>query len=139
MTQQTYKKPLPVVHPDNEPYWTALKAHELRMQRCTDCNTLRYPVSPVCWKCLSEGVEWEQLSGRGTLGTWIVVEQVTGNPAWSEDVPFIVALVNLEEGPRLTTNIVGIEPDQLAYGMPLEIVFDDVTAEITLAKFKPAA
>ena len=134
----TYKRPLPVIHPDNAPYWAALKNHELRMQRCKDCNTLRYPVSPVCYNCLSENCEWEQLSGKGTLGTWIVVETATGNPAWQEVVPYVVALVNLAEGPRITTNIVDIEPDKLKYGMPLEIVYDDVTPQVTLAKFRPA-
>jgi len=132
-----YKKPLPVIHPDNEPYWTALKNHEIRMQRCTDCNTLRYPVSPVCHKCLSEGVTWEQLSGKGTLRSWIVVEAATGNPAWSEDIPYVVALVDLAEGPRLTTNIVECDPYALEYGQPVEIVYADVTPEVTLAKFKP--
>ncbi len=136
---ETYSKPLPVIHPDNEPYWTALKNHELRLQRCTDCGTLRYPVSPVCHNCLSEAADWEQLSGKGTLRSWIVVEAATGNPAWSEDVPYVVALVDLDEGPRLTTNIVEIDPDALEYGQPLEIVFDDVTAEVTLAKFRPAS
>jgi uncharacterized OB-fold protein len=134
-----YKKPLPVIHPDNAPYWAALKEHELRMQRCSDCGTLRYPVSPVCYKCLSERCEWEKLSGKGVLRSWIVVEAATGNPAWSEDVPYVVALVDLTEGPRLTTNIVGIDADKLKYGMPLEIVYADVTPEVTLAKFRPAS
>ncbi|MEI7925962.1 MAG: OB-fold domain-containing protein [Chloroflexota bacterium] len=135
----SYKKPLPVIHPDNAPYWAALKNHELRLQRCTDCNTLRYPVSPVCWKCLSEAADWEKLSGKGTLRSWIVVEAATGNPAWSEDIPYVVALVDLAEGPRLTTNVVETDPYSLTYGMPLEIVFADVTDEVTLAKFKPAS
>ena len=109
------------------------------MQRCQDCGILRYPVSPVCHGCLSGRAEWEQLSGNGTLGTWIVVEQATGNPAWQDEVPYVVALVNLKEGPRLTTNIVSIDPGELKYGMPLEIAFDDVTPEVTLAKFRPAS
>ena len=136
-----YKQPLPVVHPDNAGFWAALKDHELRLQRCTQCRTLRYPVSPVCHECLSYEHEWERLSGRGTLGSWIVVEQATGNPTWQEVVPYVVALVNLEEGPRITSNIVGLDYtqyDQLAYGMPLTVVFDDVTPEITLPKFRPA-
>ena len=136
-----YKQPLPVVHPDNAGFWAALKNHELRLQRCTACQTLRYPVSPVCHNCLSYEHEWELLSGRGTLGSWIIVEQATGNPAWQEVVPYVVALVNLEEGPRITSNVVGLEHaqfDQLKYGMPLTIVFDDVTPEITLPKFRPA-
>ena len=79
------------------------------------------------------------MSGRAALGTWIVVERATGNAAWQEVAPYVVALVNLDEGPRLTTNIVGIDPEDLHYGMRLEIVFDDVTPEITLAKFRPAS
>ena len=136
-TEKKYKLPLPVVHPDNEPYWTALKNHEIKMQRCNDCNTLRYPVSPVCHKCLSEAATWEKLSGKGTLRSWIVVEAATGNPAWSEDIPYVVALVDLAEGTRLTTNIVETDPYKLEYGQPVEIVYDDVTPEVTLAKFKP--
>ncbi len=134
-----YHKPLPIIHPDNEPYWAALKNHELRLQRCTDCSTLRYPVSPVCHKCLSEAHDWELLTGKGTLRSWIVVEAATGNPAWSEDIPYVVALVDLDEGPRLTTNVVQTDPYSLEYGQLLEIVFDDVTPEVTLAKFKPAS
>ena len=133
-----YKQPLPVVHPDNAGFWAALKSHELRLQRCRDCKTLRYPVSPVCYNCLSYEADWERLSGKATLGSWIVVEQATGNPAWQEVVPYVVALVNLAEGPRLTTNIIGIDADKLKYGTPLEIVYHDVTPEITLAKFRPA-
>ena len=136
-----YKLPLPVVHPDNAGFWAALKEHELRLQRCTDCNTLRYPVSPVCHACLSYEAEWTRLSGKGTLGSWIIVEQATGNPAWQAAVPYVVALVNLAEGPRMTCNVVGLEYeqyDQWKYGMPLEVVFDDVTPEITLPKFRPA-
>lgn len=140
-TEKKYKLPLPVVHPDNEPYWSAIKKHEYRLQRCADCNTLRFPVSPVCHNCLSYEANWELMSGRGTLGSWIIVEQATGNTAWQEVVPYVVALVNLEEGPRITSNIIGLEPeqfDQLKYAMPLTIVYDDVTPEITLHKFKPA-
>ncbi len=137
--QAAYALPLPVVHPDNAPYWAALREHELRLQRCEDCAVLRFPVSPVCYSCLSDRAEWEPMSGRAALGTWIVVERATGNAAWQEVAPYVVALVNLDEGPRLTTNIVGIDPEDLHYGMRLEIVFDDVTPEITLAKFRPAS
>ena len=136
----TYKKPLPAIHPENAPYWAALKEHELRLQRCRQCATLRYPASPVCYGCMSTAEPaWEQLSGKGTLGAWIVVERATGNPAWSEEVPYVVAYVDLDEGPRLPTNIVGVDPYALKTGMRVEVVFDDVTPEVTLAKFQPAS
>ena len=67
------------------------------------------------------------------------MEAATGNPAWSEDIPYVVALVDLAEGPRLTTNVVQTDPYSLVYGQPLEIVFDEVTSEVTLAKFRPAS
>ena len=136
----TYKKALPLIHPANEPYWTSLKAHELRLQRCNECNTLRYPVSPVCYQCMSTAEPtWETLSGKATLTSWIVVERATGDAAWSEDVPYVVAYVDLDEGPRLTTNIVETELYALKTGMRMEVVFDDVTPEVTLAKFRPIA
>ena len=134
-----YAKQLPLIHPENEPYWASLRAHELRMQRCSDCGTLRYPISPVCYSCFSDHAEWDLLSGRGTLGSWIIIERATGNPVWSEDVPYIVAQVELEEGTRLTTNIVEAGASALRVGMPVEIVFDDVTPEVTLAKFRPTS
>jgi uncharacterized OB-fold protein len=135
-----YQKQLPVIHPANAGYWAALKNHELRLQRCNECGTLRYPASPVCYQCMSTAeATWEKLSGRGTLTSWIVVERATGNPAWSEDVPYVVAYVDLDEGPRLTTNIVEADPYALAAGMRVEVVFDDVTPEVTLAKFRPAS
>ena len=133
-----YHKQLPVIHPANAPYWEALKRHELRLQRCNECSTLRFPVSPVCYACMSTAEPtWELLSGKGTLTSWIVVERATGNPAWSEDVPYVVACVDLDEGPRLTTNIVEADPFGLTSHMRVEVVFDDVTPEVTLAKFRP--
>jgi uncharacterized OB-fold protein len=139
-TPGAYKKQLPMIHPANAPYWAALKNHELRMQRCKECGTLRYPVSPVCYQCMSTNEpDWELLSGKGTLTSWIVVERATGNPAWSEDVPYVVAYVDLDEGPRLTTNIVETDPFALTAGLRVEVVFDDVTPEVTLAKFRPIA
>ena len=139
MTQvPQYRKPLPVIHPESEPFWTALKERQFKLQRCLDCGTLRYPIGPVCYKCFSGSGEWTAVSGRATLVSWIVVEQATGNNAWQEDVPYVVAFVKLAEGPQMTTNIVECDPFGLEVGIPLEIVFDDVTPEVTLPKFRPA-
>ena len=78
-----YDKPLPVIHPDNKPYWDSIKAHGVKMQKCLDCGTIRYPVSPVCYKCFSRKHEWTKLSGKGIVGAWIVVGSATGNPVWA--------------------------------------------------------
>ena len=140
-TQRTekYDKPLPIIHPDSKPYWDSLKAHEMKMQKCLDCGTVRYPVSPVCYKCFSGRYEWTKLSGRGKVSAWIVVVRATRNAAWDKDVPYNVALVDLDEGPRLTTNIVQVKNEEIYKGMVVEVVYDDVTPEVTLAKFKPVA
>ena len=136
---QGYDKPLPVVHPDNQPYWDSLKAHHIKMQKCLDCGTLRYPVSPVCYKCFSWKHEWADVKGTGKLSAWLIVHQTRGDHAWPADVPFNVALVDLDDGPRLTTNIVDAAPEDLHPGMPVELVYVDVTPEVTLARFKPVS
>ncbi len=135
---ETYRLPLPIVHPENEGYWSSLRRHQISLQRCSDCGTIRYPVSPVCHQCFGERYRWRPLSGDGRLTSWVIVERATGNPAWSEVVPYAVGQVDLAEGPRLITNIINAEFDSLYQGMPVEIVYDDVTPEITLAKFQPA-
>ena len=137
-TTEKYDKPLPIIHPENKPYWDSLKAHQIKMQKCLDCGTIRFPVSPVCYKCFSGKSEWTPLSGKGKVSAWVIIVQATGNPAWQKDVPFNVALVDLAEGPRLTTNIVQVKNEDIYKGMPVEINYDDVTPEVTLAKFKPA-
>ena len=137
-TTQKYERPLPVIHPDNKPYWDSLKGHQIKMQKC-ECGTIRFPVSPVCYKCFSGKYEWVPLSGKGKVSAWVIIVQATGNPAWQKDCPFNVALVDLQEGPRLTTNVVQVKNEDIYKGMPVEISYDDVTPEVTLAKFKPSA
>ena len=130
-------KPLPRVTADNRPFWEATKRHELRLQRCGDCGRFRYPPAPVCPGCLSERAEWTRVSGRGTITTFIVMHKVYF-PSFAADVPYNVVQVELEEGPRLTANLVDVPNDQIRVGMPVEAVFDDVTPEITLPRFRRA-
>lgn len=132
-------KPLPVPTPEAMPFWEGLKNHELRLQRCIDCGgkAYFYPRS-FCPTCFSEKVEWFTASGRGKLHTYQIVHR--GHPAFAPDAPYVLAVVELDEGPRMMTNIVGVEPkpENLPIDMPLEIVYDDVNDQITLAKFRPA-
>lgn len=130
-------KPLPRVTADNRPFWEATKRHELRLQRCAECGRFRYPPAPVCPGCLSESAEWTRVSGRGTITTFIVMHKVYF-PSFAADVPYNVVQVQLEEGPRLTANLVDVPNDQIRVGMPVEAVFDDVTPEITLPRFRRA-
>ena len=132
-----YLKPLPPITNLNRPYWDGLREHQLRMQQCSDCRLIWYPPAPVCPGCWGTLIEWVPLSGRGTVNSWVVFHQAYLK-GYDGEVPFNVAEVTLEEGPRLMTNLVGVANDEIEMGMPVEIVFDAVTDEVTLAKFKPA-
>jgi uncharacterized OB-fold protein len=130
------EKPLPRPTEDTAPYWEAACRGELRMQRCGDCGHVRFPPALLCARCLSEKHEWVQLSGRGTVFSWIVVHQ-SQHPAFNADTPYNVTIVELEEGPRLHTNLIDCPNDQIRVGMPVEVVFDKVSDEVTLPKFRP--
>jgi uncharacterized protein len=136
-TMAPYLKPLPTITPLNQPYWDALKRHELIMQRCDGCAKVWYPPSPLCPRCWSRKFPWTPLSGRGHVSSWVVFHQ-SYFKGFEGEIPYNVAEVELEEGPRLTTNLVGVANDAIHAGMAVEIVYDDVTAELTLAKFRPA-
>lgn len=132
-----YLKPLPPLTNLNRPYWDGLRERQLRMQQCSGCRLIWYPPSPLCPNCWSTQIEWVPLSGRGTVNSWVVFHQAYLK-GFDGEVPFNVAEVTLAEGPRLMTNLVGVANDEIEIGMPVEIVFDPVTDEITLAKFQPA-
>jgi uncharacterized OB-fold protein len=130
------EKPLPAITEDGAPYWEGCRAGELRAQRCAGCGRLRWPPSVVCPHCLGEEAAWVALSGRGTVYSFIVVHRPQ-HPAFFADAPYNVAIVELEEGPRLHTNVVECAPEALRVGMPVEVVFERVNDEVTLPKFRP--
>jgi uncharacterized OB-fold protein len=133
---KSYRKPLPRIDEESRGYWEALARHELYFQRCRDCGTSRLYPRTVCPACLSSATEWVRASGRGTIYTFTVTHQNQA-PGFREELPYVLAIVELEEGVRLMTNVVGCAPDAVRTGMPVEVVFEDVTPEITLAKFRP--
>jgi len=110
----------------------------LRVQRCGACGHLRFPPSNICPKCLAEPSEWVRLSGRGTIYSFIVIHRPQ-HPAFQEDAPYNVAIVELEEGIRLHGNVVECRNEELAVGLPVEVVFDHVKDEVVLPKFRPRA
>jgi uncharacterized OB-fold protein len=130
------EKPLPRPTEDSAPYWEAARRGELRMQQCCDCGHVRFPPALVCGRCLSEHAEWVKLSGRGKVYSWIVVHQ-SQYPAFNADTPYNVTIVELDEGPRLHTNLVDCANDQIFIDMPVEVVFAKVNDEVTLPKFRP--
>ena len=131
-----YTKPLPAVSNLNRPYWEGLVERELRLQRCSACSRVWYPPGPWCPACWSKDYTWSALSGRGRVSSWVVFHQ-SYFPSFADDVPYNVAEVELDEGPRLLTNLVDIEEDQIRVGIPVEIVYDPVAEGVTLARFRP--
>ena len=130
-------KPIPVPTRETQPYWEGCKQHELRIQQCAACGHSQFYPRLYCTACMSERVEWVTASGHGTvLSFTIVYRPVT--QAFAADVPYVVALITLDEGPQLMSNVVGCAPETVHIGMPVEVTFEDWTEEISVPKFKPA-
>lgn len=117
-------KPLPRITPDNEPFYQALRERRFVLPRCVDCGKAHLPPGPVCPFCFSERVEWTPASGRGRISTWTVVHKAWF-PAFAGDIPYNVVQVELEEGPRLTANVVDVSSERLKIGLPVEIVLGE--------------
>ena len=128
-------KPVPRPSPETQPFWDGCKENELRLQRCTHCDAFYFPPRPFCPTCLSDDVEWQTVSGRGVLHSYVINHR----PAMGWAEPYAIALVALDEGPRMMTNIVGIEntPENLVLDMPLEVTFE-VRGDVQVPVFQPA-
>ena len=129
------RAPLPHPTPESKPFFDALKERRLLIQRCEECGLAYYYPRPFCPACLSGRVEWEQASGRGKLYSFVINQRAA--PGFV--APYIIAVVELDEGPRMMTNLVDVEPDPelVRCEMPVEIVFDDVDDNFTLPRFRP--
>jgi uncharacterized protein len=129
-------KPIPVPTRETKPYWEGCKTHELRIQRCAACGHHQFFPRIYCTQCMSDCVEWVKASGRGNVLSYTIVHRPV-SPAFVEDIPYIVALVTLDEGPTMMTNLVRCVPEQLKIGMPVAVTFEDWTDEISIPKFCP--
>jgi uncharacterized OB-fold protein len=128
-----YTKPLPRPTPTSRPFWEAARRHELSLQRCAACKAFIYYPRERCPHCFSDRLSWERVSGRGKVYSYTVVRRASSR-AFAE--PYVLAIVELEEGPRMTTNI-DAAPESVKVGMPVVAQFEDVTPECTLVKFRP--
>ena len=132
-----YRRPLPRRQGYAREFYEFCRKHELRFQRCADCGTWRHIPRDMCANCGSFRAEWAKSSGRGKVFSWTTVMQPM-LPQFA-DVPYSPVIIELEEGVRLLSFVVNVRPDELAIDMPVEVSFDDVTAEVTLPKFKRIA
>lgn len=132
------KAPILVPLPETKPFWAAARRHELSLPYCRACSAYHYYPRASCPHCLAGDLEWRRVSGRGRLETFTIVHR--GPKDFPLGTPYVLAIVALDEGPRMMTNLVGIEPDpgKVKIGMAVEVVFADVSDEVALPHFRPA-
>ncbi len=129
-----YAKPLPVPSAESKPFWEGCRRHELLVQRCKGCGKRWFPPSALCPECLSSEWEWAKTSGKGKVFSFVVYHRLY-HPGFKDEIPYTVALIELEEGPRMLSNVAG-DVKAVKCDMPVEIFFEDVTEEVSLPKFR---
>ncbi len=128
--------PMPVPEPENQPFWDALATGELWVQSCADCGTMRHPPRPMCADCQSMAVDWVALSGAGHVYSYIVSYQAI-HPALVGKLPFATVLVELDEGPRLVSNLIDVPPEEISIGLRVQLA-PERHGEMTLPFFSQA-
>lgn len=133
-----YRGALPRPTPETQPFWDGTKAHKLMLPWCVECGKPHFYPRSLCPFCLSDRIDWRQASGKATLHTYVINHKAAKG---FDQVPYVIAVAQLEEGPRMLTNLVTDappEPAMLAVDMPIEVTFKDVTETITLPQFRLA-
>jgi len=126
----------PVANPDTQPFWDGCARGELLLQACSACGRYRHPPSPICPHCRSDRHAWVPASGRGTVYTFTVVRQALAR-GWDDLIPYVVAVIELDEGPKLLSNLVNVAPEAVTIGMPVEVIFESA-GETKLPLFQPS-
>jgi uncharacterized protein len=132
-----FDKPLPTPTPTSAPFWTALKDGVVKLQKCDDCGAWVFYPRNRCSNCLSDALRWHEVPGTGTLYTFTITRQPT-SPHFASEVPQRLAVVELDEGVRLTTTLVNVRDEDMRIGMRVRPYFDPVSDEITLLRYQPA-
>jgi hypothetical protein len=133
-----YRKPLPDVTPESRPFWDGCRGHRFLIQRCADCGERQHYPRGVCAWCWSERLEWQPSTGRGTVYTFTVTHRTQAR-GFRDELPYVLAWVELDEGVQVMANLVRCDPARVHVGMPVQVTFEDVTPEISLPRFTPAA
>ena len=129
---------LPRPTPESAPFWQGCKDHKLLLQHCSGCEAYQFYPRSVCATCLSDQLEWREVSGRGTVETYTIVTRAVSD-AYAADAPYVIALITLAEGPRMMSNVIGCDAESVTCGMAVEAVFEPWSEDITMPKFKPVA
>jgi len=122
---------------DSQPFWDACAREQLVVQRCRACATSRFPPSPICPECLSAEHDWLAAAGAGTVYSFVIVREAL-NPAFKDEVPYVVAIIELAEGPHMLSNVVGVPVERVRIGMPVRVSFERLSDDVVVPKFRPA-
>ncbi|WP_264739040.1 Zn-ribbon domain-containing OB-fold protein [Cytobacillus firmus] len=134
MTDQN--KPMPVPDGDSNIFWQGCKENKLLIQKCSDCSKHIFYPRILCPHCFSEKIEWVESTGKGKVYSYTIARR-GGGPAFKDEVPYAVALIQLDEGVRMFSNIINVDVEEVKCDMAVEVVFED-SGEFTLPKFQPA-
>jgi len=132
------QKWVPERTPETAEYWLGCLRHELMIQRCAACGRHQFYPRLLCSACSSRTLDWVRASGRGSVKSFTIIRRAVSE-AYVPDVPYVVALITLEEGPTIMSNVCGCDVAAVRIGLPVEVVFEDWSAEVSIPKFTPAA
>jgi uncharacterized OB-fold protein len=132
-----YQKPIPAADEASQPFFAGAREGKLMLMRCESCGAFRMPSRDRCDVCWSTDTSWVQASGRGTVYTFGIMHQVY-HPGFKEEIPYNISVVELEEGPRMISNVTGCANSAIRVGMPVEVTFEHINADVSLPRFRPA-
>ena len=129
-------KHFPRPTPETEAFWEGCRKHKLLLQRCVDCSEFQFYPRIACTTCSGDNLEWVKASGRGTILTFTIVRRPVSE-AYAVDVPYVVALIRLDEGPTMMSNVVQCDPEALQIGDPVRVLFENWSEDISIPQFCP--
>lgn len=135
---EVLSKNVPVSTAETAAYWDGCARHELLIQQCKECSTHQFYPRVMCTKCSGRSLEWMRASGRGRVKSFTIVRRAVSE-AYAAEVPYVVALVELDEGPTMMSNIIGCNVDDVLIGAQVEVVFDQWQDGVVVPKFRPVA
>jgi len=135
MARKDYKKPLPHLDEENRWFFEACARHQLVLQKCSSCGTVRFYPRALCPSCMSSKTDYLRASGRGRVYTFTVTYQNQA-PGFRDELPYVMAYVELDEGPRILTNIINTPPGEVKIDLPVEVVFEDIDENLAIPKFQ---
>lgn len=132
------ERPSPTPTEETAPFWEGVERRELLLQVCSSCGMWQFPPSPACTSCLADELEWKAARGLGSVFSFAVYHKAF-HPAFAEEVPYVVADIELDEGPIMLSNVVGCPPGDVHVGMRVKVVFEQVDERVRLPRFVPDA